>query len=127
DDVHERRAREERFALLARDAAADADDRVRAGGLELPPSAEQREHLLLCLLADRARVEEQDIRVVRTLGRDGAEMLGEHVGHLGRVVLVHLAPEGLNEKALRQRASSLNALRPRALEPDRKSTRLNSS
>jgi len=60
-DVDPRRALQNRGAFLARDTAAHADDEVRVPFFQLAPTAEQREHLVLCLLAHGARVDEQDV------------------------------------------------------------------
>ena len=68
-DVDERRALQDRGALLARDAAADADDEVRVRFLELAPAAEQREHLLLRLLAHGAGVDQHDVGLLGDVGR----------------------------------------------------------
>jgi hypothetical protein len=59
------RALADGLALLAGDAAADADDQPGSALLPGPPAAELREHLLLCLLADRAGVEQDDVRRLR--------------------------------------------------------------
>src|SRR5690606_41585447 len=83
-DVDERRSLQDRLALLARDAASDPDDGVRLVRLELAPAAEQREHLLLRLLTDRARVEQQDVGVVRARRRARAALPDDHTGHPGR-------------------------------------------
>ena len=56
------------LAFLAGDAAADTDDHVRALGLEPAPLAQQREHLLLRLLAHRAGVHQQHVRLRRVVG-----------------------------------------------------------
>ena len=83
-------ARDDRRAFLAGDAAADADDQVRIRILQRAHAPEVMEHALLRLFAHRAGVEQDDVGVVRPGGR--LEALGrvQHVGHLGRVVLVHL-------------------------------------
>src|SRR5215472_12267645 len=67
DEVDVRRALDDRLALLARDAAADADQ--RAARLQVLDAAEVAEDLLLRLLAHRAGVEEDEIGVVDVVGR----------------------------------------------------------
>ncbi len=54
------------------------------------------EDFFLCLLADRAGVDQDDVGLFGHFRQFQAFGLGEHVGHLGRVVLVHLAPVGLD-------------------------------
>ena len=66
--------------------------------LSCAPAAELREHLLLRLLAHRAGVEQQDVGLRRIVGQLVALRLAQHVRHLGGVVLVHLAAEGLDEE-----------------------------
>ena len=94
--VHERGALDDRFAFLRGNAAAHADDDLAALVLQALPHAELAEHLLLRLLADGAGVDQDDVGVVRAVGQFQAIAGGKHVGHLGRVVLVHLATVGLD-------------------------------
>ena len=101
-EVDERRAFQYRGALLARDATADADDQVGALLFELAPTAEQREHLLLRLLAHGARVQQQHVRVLCRANGARIDRIHEDVGHLGRIVLVHLAAKGLDEETVNQ-------------------------
>src|SRR5690242_16074630 len=56
------------------------------------------EHLLLRLLSYRAGADQDHVRLGLVLGQFQAVRGLEHVGHLGRVVLVHLAAVGLDEK-----------------------------
>ncbi len=93
DDVDVGRARDDRRAFLAGDAAADADDQVRIRILQRAHAPEIVEDALLRLFAHRTGVEQDDIGVVRPVGRFQAVGLVQHVGHLGRVVLVHLTAE----------------------------------
>ena len=96
-EVDVRGARDDGRTLLRRDAAADADQDVRAGRLQAAYAAEVVEHALLRLFAHRAGVEQDDVRVLGTVGQR-KPFAGEHVGHAVRVVLVHLAAERANEK-----------------------------
>ena len=89
-------ALDDRFAFLRGDAAADADDDFAALVLQALPHAQLAEHLLLRLLADGAGVDQDDVGVVRAVGQFQAIAGGKHIGHLGRVVLVHLATVGLD-------------------------------
>jgi hypothetical protein len=97
-DIDVRRAGDDGFALLAGDAAADADHQVRIQLLQVLDPAEVVENLLLRLLAHRAGVEQDDVGFFRVVGLDDTFGGIEHVGHLVRVVLVHLAPESADEQ-----------------------------
>ncbi len=101
DEVDIGRAPDDRRALLARDATADADDEIGTLGLERAHAAEIVEHALLRLLAHRARVEQDDVGILGTIGQREAVCRLEHVGHLARVVLVHLAAERTDVELLR--------------------------
>ena len=92
--VDVRRALDDGRALLAGHAAAHADQQARVALLQVAHAAQVGEHLLLGLLAHRAGVEQDQVRLVGVVGR--LQPLGgaQHVGHLVRVVLVHLAAEG---------------------------------
>ena len=105
------RALDDRRAFLAGDAAADADQRALV--LQVLDPAEVAEHLVLGLLAHRAGVEQDQVGLVDVVGRLVARGGVQHVGHLVRVVDVHLAAEGLDED-LRLRARDLAS----RLEPD---------
>ena len=95
------RALDDRRAFLAGDAAAHADQ--HALGLEVLDAAEVAEHLLLRLLADRAGVEQDQVGLLDVVRRLVALGRVQHVGHLARVVVVHLAAEGADEDLLRRR------------------------
>ncbi len=96
--IHIWRALHDRRAFLAGDAAADADDNLVVAALEMLPAAKLAEYLLLRLLADRAGVDQDDVG----FGLVGSQfkIMGclEYVGHLRRVILVHLAPVRLDVK-----------------------------
>ena len=101
--VHVGCALDDRLTLLRGHATAHADDHLIAAGLvpgllEQAPAAELAEHLLLGLLADRAGVDQDHVGLGRVVGQLQAFMLGQHVGHARRVVLVHLAAVGLDEQ-----------------------------
>jgi hypothetical protein len=93
--VHVGRALEDGLALLAGDAAADADQH-RPVLLQVFPLAELGEDLFLGLFADRAGVDQDDVGLGLVGGQLQAMFGGEHVGHAGRVVLIHLATVGLD-------------------------------
>ena len=94
-DVDIRRARDDFRALLAGDAAAHTDQ--HAFGLQVLDAAEVAEHFLLRLLAHRAGVEQDQVGLVDVARRLVTLRSVQHVGHLVRVVLVHLATESLDE------------------------------
>jgi hypothetical protein len=76
---------------------------ITRSGLELlqvAHPAEVVEHLLLRLFAHRAGVEQDDVGFLGIVGLDRALAAGQDVGHLVRVVLVHLAAEGADEDFL---------------------------
>src|SRR6516162_8014408 len=95
--IDERRALDDGRPLLARNTAAHADDDLGPAGLQATPLAKQREHLLLRLLAHRAGVHQQHIRLVRIFGGSEPHVIAQYVRHACGVVLVHLAAEGLDE------------------------------
>ena len=87
--------------FLTGHAAADADQ--RALFLQVLDAPEVGEDLFLRLFAHRAGVEEDQVGLFDIGG--GLVTLGgaQHVGHLVRVVLVHLAAEGADEDLLHGR------------------------
>ena len=88
------------LALLAGDTAADTDHQVRPLLLEGPPAPQGGKDLLLGLLADRAGIQQQDIRLLRAGNQFQAMGLPQHVRHARGIVLVHLAAVGLDIKLL---------------------------
>jgi hypothetical protein len=69
-------------------------------------ATEIREHLLLRLLAHRTGVEQDDVGLFRDVGLYQAIRVLEYVGHLVRVVLVHLASERPDVKLLAHEIAS---------------------
>src|SRR5271166_2806705 len=100
-DVDIRRALHDRRALLAGNAATDANDEVRVRRLQGAHAAEVVKNPLLRLFSHRAGVEQYDVGLFGAIGQ--VESLGfvQQVGHLVRVVLVHLATEGADVELLR--------------------------
>jgi hypothetical protein len=98
DHVHVGRAGDDRRSFLAGDATADANYQVGIGALQQAYPAEVVKNPLLRLLAHRAGIEENDVGVFGGVGLDDFFRCSEYVGHLVRVVLVHLAPEGADEQ-----------------------------
>ena len=103
-DVDERELREHLVLHRLRPAAADADHALGIAALERPRLVQVRDEALVGLLADRAGVEEDQVRVLALRHLGVAERL-EHALHALGVVLVHLAPEGGDVEALHRRAS----------------------
>jgi len=100
DQIHIGRAAHDFSAFLAGDAAADADQEPRLRGLQAANAPQVGKHLLLRLLAHGTGVEEDEVRLGGIRGLLEALGGGEHVGHLVRVVLVHLASERADEDLL---------------------------
>ena len=96
-DIDVRRPGDDGIAFLAGDAAADANHQVGLQLFQVLDPAEVMEHLFLCLLAYRAGIEQDDVGVFRVVGLDDAFAGVQHIGHLVRIVFVHLAPEGTDE------------------------------
>ena len=110
DHVDIRRALRDRSAFLTGDATTDADHETGLCEFQIAHAPEVREHFLLRLLAHRAGVEKDHVRVFRRVGLDhrvarGQRRLPQHVDHLVRVVLVHLATEGLDVELLHRGCS----------------------
>jgi hypothetical protein len=93
-----RRALDDRLAFLRGHAAADADQHRLAACL----CSFQRPSWLKTFSCAFSRIEQVLIRITSAsdfvLGQLHAVRRLQHVGHLGRVVLVHLAAVGLDEK-----------------------------
>src|SRR3990167_3580767 len=100
DHVDVGRAITNRRAFLAGHAAADADHQVGVGNLQLLPTAELREHLVLGFFTDRAGVEHDDVSVCGLLCDFQGLMFAQQVDHARAVVLVHLATVGFDIKLL---------------------------
>ena len=91
-DVDERVEVEEPLPLCLCVAAADGDHLLRIGELEHLRVAEVRREALVRLLADRAGVEDEHVRLLLGDGLPQSELLEHALDPLG-VVGVHLAPE----------------------------------
>jgi hypothetical protein len=105
-DVDERELAEDVVLDRLRPAPADADDDVGPRALDAFGLVQVGDEAAVGRLADRARVEEDQVGLfaLRRLGL--AERL-EHALHALGVVLVHLAPEGGDVEALGVRHGSL--------------------
>ncbi len=91
-DVDERIELEETFALRFREAAAHGDHGVRVAALLGMGVAEVRGESLIGLLADRARVEYEHVRLVCARSLADSQLLERSADALG-VVRVHLTAE----------------------------------
>ena len=80
--------------------AADTDHQVRVGLLQLAPTAELGEHLVLRLLTDRAGVEQDHVGFFGFFRDLQGLMLAQQVDHARAVVLVHLAAVGFDIQLL---------------------------
>jgi hypothetical protein len=97
DQVHVPQARDELVPLLLREAAGDGDDDLGARSLERAERPHQAPELLLCLFAHAARVDDDDVGVLRRVDRSSARRAEDSL-HPHRVVHVHLAAERLDVK-----------------------------
>jgi hypothetical protein len=92
-EIDVRRALLDDALLELRHAPHDTDNHVRPARLERAQLAELREHLVLGLLPDRARVDEDEVGVGLAVGQLVA-VSSQQAGHPLRVVLVHLTAVG---------------------------------
>ncbi len=83
--------RYDRRAFLACDTAANADHQRRIQDFEVAYAPQIMKNPFLRLFTYRAGIEENHVGVIGPIGdfQPGSRM--QHVGHLGRVILVHLA------------------------------------
>ncbi len=102
-DVDKRRPPVDALTFLAGDTAADADHQFGPFLLPRPPAAEFGKDLFLRFLPDRTGIDQQQIRVLGIFRQRIPMRFPQHVRHLVRVVLVHLAAHGLDEKFFRHR------------------------
>ena len=98
-DVDERELAEHLVLDRLGPASADADQPLRVAPLERLRLVQVRDEALVGLLADRAGVEQDQVRV-GPLGHLAIAERLEHALHALGVVLVHLAPEGRDVKGL---------------------------
>ena len=82
--------------------AADAYQQSGLGPLQLAHASKIVKHALLGVFAHRAGVKQNQVGVFGAVGRAIALGSAKHIGHFGRVVLVHLAAEGANEQLFHQ-------------------------
>ena len=100
DNIDIRCTGDNRVAFLAGNAAANANDQIGVLLFKVFDAAQIMENFFLCPLADRAGIEQDDVGFLGVVGLDDAFCGIEHVGHLVRIVLVHLAPESADEELL---------------------------
>ena len=98
DQVDIGRAFDQRRAFLAGHAATHTDQHALL--FKVLDAAQVAEHLFLRLLAHRAGIEQNQVGLL-DVGRRFVAIGGmQHVNHLARVVVVHLAAEGADEHLL---------------------------
>ena len=98
NNIDIRRPGHNRRAFLARNTTTHRDHQIGLAFLEQADAAKIMKNLLLRLLAHRAGIKDDDIRVFRRIRLDNFFRSTEYVGHFVRIVLVHLAPEGTDEQ-----------------------------
>ena len=92
-NIDEGRASHDGLALLAGDTTPDTNQQVRIGQFQIAHPAQVVKYFFLCPLAHRTGIEQDQIGVLRPVGQLVAFCVIEHIGHLVRVVLVHLTAE----------------------------------
>ena len=95
-EINVRRAFDDGRTLLAGDTAADAENDFGPQLFQMFDAAQIVKDFFLRFLAHRAGIEQNHVGVVGARGRHHAVRRVQYVGHLARVVLVHLAAEGLD-------------------------------
>ena len=118
-DVDIGHAVDNRLAFLACHTAADADQQIGVLQFEVPDSSQVMEYLLLRLFAHRAGIEQDDIGVFGRACFYDVLAHREHIGHLVRVVFVHLATEGADEQFLHHGESRDGEAGPRLYDVSR--------
>ena len=100
DGIHPGRPGLDQVLILLGQAATHRDPEVRLARLDRFQVAEVAVQLVIGVLPDTARVQDDDVRVIESLRRDQAVGFQEAGQPLG-VVLVHLAPERADQIAAR--------------------------
>src|SRR3989442_9659174 len=98
DQVHVRRAAEDRLPRLLSHATHNPDDQLGPLVLQAPQLARPPENLAFRLFADAAGIEKDHVGLA-LVPRRLVPQPAEDAGHLLGVVLVHLASPGLDEVA----------------------------
>ena len=99
--IDEGRALDDLFPLLAGHAAAHANE--HAFFFEVAHAAQVGKDFFLRLFAHRAGVEQDQVGLLGVVGGFVALGRAQHVGHLVRVVLVHLAAKGFDKDFFRHK------------------------
>ena len=111
-DVDERELAEDLLLDRLRPAAPDADQPLGVAPLEHLGLVQVRDEAVVRLLADRARVEQDQVGI-GALGHLAVAERVEHPLHPLGVVLVHLAPEGGDVERSHDRTSVLASSDPK--------------
>src|ERR1700741_1950669 len=98
-EIDPRRAVEDGLPFLLGHAAADADAQFLALALHLAKPAEVRKHFLLRLVADRAGIEKDEVRLPFAFHAAVTAQLQTTAEALA-VEIVHLTAPGFDEKGL---------------------------
>jgi hypothetical protein len=98
DNVHIGRPADYGLSLLAGDAAAHADDEVGFFTAQVLYPAQVGKDFFLRFLAHGTGVEENDVRFFGVLREHDALVFAQDIGHLVRVIFVHLTAEGADEQ-----------------------------
>ncbi len=96
DQIDAGRPLAQQLALLAGDAAADADHHAGPARFQGFPESQLRKDLFLGLFADGAGIEQQHIGLLGIIGALQIVGRAQDIRHPGGVVFVHLATVGLD-------------------------------
>ena len=108
-DVDERGSLRDAVTFLTRHATADTNHDARPFLLQGTPAAKLGKHLFLGLFANGAGVDEQQVGVIDVIRAFITVRLAQNIGHLVRVVLVHLATHRFDVKLTRHTLCTLVA------------------
>src|SRR5262249_26571226 len=92
DEVGVRDRAQERLAALRGHTAANCDHHVALALLEPAQRAGRGQHLVFAVLADGARVDDDQVGLLARIGEPVA-LLAQHLDHAMNVVVVHLTAE----------------------------------
>ena len=78
-------------ALLAGDTAADTNNQIWVGLLQVFPATELMKDFFLGPLANRAGVEQDNVGLCRIIRGDHLVAVPKQIAHARRIILIHLA------------------------------------
>ena len=79
--IHKRRAFHDGVAFLGGNTATDTNLQVWIGRFQVLPAAQLVEDFLLCLLTDRAGIQQNDVSLFRVVRDHHFMAFTQHVGH----------------------------------------------